>query len=350
MTKQTLLPTMVVGSYPQPDWLIDRDKLSTFVPRTRVPDLWRIPERWREQAQDDATIVAIRDMERAGVDIISDGEIRRESYSNRFSNALGGVDSKKEGRLTLSNAGRTVTIAVPLFSGPVRRLSPVEVRDVAFLRAHTDRQIKITLPGPFTMSEQSETSYHTDREELAMELAAAVNEEVQELFAAGADVVQLDEPWMQRFPQRAKQYGVKALNRALHGVVGTTAIHICFGYAAVVPSKPSSYSFLTELEGSVVNQVSIEAAQPRLDLAVLRDLPSKVMVVGVLDLADRSIETPKVVAARIEVALKHVPAERLAVAPDCGMKYLSRDVAFGKLKAMVEGARLIRAPLEDRAV
>jgi len=349
MTKNAVLPTMVVGSYPQPDWLIDRDKLSTFVPRTRVPALWRIPERWLEQAQDDATIVAIRDMERAGVDIISDGEIRRESYSNKFSNALAGVDPRKEGTLTLSNAGRTVTIAVPLFSGPVRRLAPVEVRDVSFLRAHTNRQIKITLPGPFTMSEQSETSYHLDREALAMELAAAVNEEVRELFAAGADIVQLDEPWMQRFPERAKQYGVKALNRALAGITGTTALHICFGYAAVVPSKPSSYAFLTELEDSVVKQVSIEAAQPRLDLAVLRDLPSKVMVVGVLDLADRNIETPEVVAARIGTALKYIPAERLAVAPDCGMKYLARDIAFGKLKAMVEGAQIVRARLDDDA-
>jgi 5-methyltetrahydropteroyltriglutamate--homocysteine methyltransferase len=343
MTAQMLLPTMVVGSYPQPDWLIDREKLSTFVPRTRVPELWRIPERWLEQAQDDATIVAIRDMERAGVDIISDGEIRRESYSNKFSNALAGLDREREGKLTLANAGRTVNVPVPLFSGPVRRLAPVEVRDVAFLRAHTDRQIKITLPGPFTMSEQSETSYHRDREALAMELAAAVNDEVKDLFAAGADIVQLDEPWMQRFPERAKQYGVKVVNRALEGISGVTAIHICFGYAAVVPQKPSTYSFLTELEDSIVSQVSIEAAQPRLDLAVLRDLPTKVMVVGVIDLGDRSIETPEVVAARIDATLKHVGAERLAIAPDCGMKYLPREVAFGKLKAMVEGARIVRA-------
>jgi 5-methyltetrahydropteroyltriglutamate--homocysteine methyltransferase len=325
MAQHMLLPTMVVGSYPQPDWLIDREKLSTFVPRTR----------------------AIRDMERAGVDIISDGEIRRESYSNKFSNALLGVDREKEGKLTLTNAGRTLTVAVPLFSGPVRRLAPVQVRDVAFLRAHTDRKIKITLPGPFTMSEQSETSYHRDRETLAMELAAAVNEEVKDLFAAGADIVQLDEPWMQRFPQRAKQYGVNVVNRALDGVTGTTAIHICFGYAAVVPQKPSSYSFLTELEGSVASHVSIEAAQPRLDLAVLRELPSKVMIVGVLDLGDRSIETPEVVAARIEAALKHLPAQRLAVAPDCGMKYLPREIAFGKLEAMVEGVEIARARLAD---
>ncbi|HEY6421456.1 MAG TPA: uroporphyrinogen decarboxylase family protein [Candidatus Binataceae bacterium] len=345
MTQHTLLPTMVVGSYPQPDWLIDREKLSTFVPRTRVPELWRIPERWLEQAQDDATIVAIRDMERAGVDIISDGEIRRESYSNKFSNALAGLDREKEGKLTLTNAGRTITVAVPLFSGPVRRLAPVEVRAVEFLRAHTDRRIKITLPGPFTMSEQSQTSYHRDRETLAMELAAAVNEEVKDLFAAGADIVQLDEPWMQRFPQRAKDYGVTVVDRALDGITGTTAIHICFGYAAVVPQKPSSYSFLTELEDCAVNQVSIEAAQPRLDLAVLRELPSKMMIVGVLDLGDRSIETPEVVAARIEAALKHVPAERLAIAPDCGMKYLSREIAFGKLKAMVEGTRVARSRL-----
>lgn len=347
MTLHTLIPTMVVGSYPQPDWLIDREKLSKFVPRTRVPELWRISERWLEQAQDDATIVAIREMERAGIDIISDGEIRRESYSNKFSNALAGIDRGKEGKLTFVNAGRSVTVAVPMFSGAVRRLAPVEVRDVAFLRAHTDRTIKITLPGPFTMSEQSETSHHRDREALAMELAAAVNEEVKDLFAAGANIVQLDEPWMQRFPERAKEYGVKVLNRALDGVAGTTAIHICFGYAAVVPNKPSSYSFLAELEGSTVNQVSIEAAQPRLDLAVLRELPSKVMIVGVLDLGDRNIETPDAVVARIETALKHIPIERLMVAPDCGMKYLPRDVAFGKLKAMVEGAKIVRAGVRN---
>ncbi len=345
MSLSKLLPTMVVGSYPQPDWLIDREKLSKFVPRTRVPELWRIPEPWLEQAQDDATIVAIREMERAGVDIISDGEIRRESYSNKFSNALAGLDRAKEGTLTISNAGRSVSMPVPLFSGPVRRLGPVEVRDVAFLRANTDRTIKITLPGPFTMSEQSETSHHRDRETLAMELAAAVNEEVRDLFAAGADIVQLDEPWMQRFPERAKQYGVKVVNRALEGIRGTTAIHICFGYAAVVPNKPSAYSFLTEFEGCAVNQVSIEAAQPKLDLAVLREMPSKTMIVGVLDLNDKNVDTPEVVASRIEAALKHVPAERLILAPDCGMKYLPRETAFGKLKAMVEGANLVRARL-----
>ena len=344
-TAQKLIPTMVVGSYPQPDWLIDREKLSHFVPRVRVPELWRIPEPWLEQAQDDATIIAIREMERAGIDIISDGEIRRESYSNKFSNALAGLDREHEGKLTISNAGRSVTMPVPLFSAPVHRLAPVEVRDVAFLRAHTDRTIKITLPGPFTMSEQAETQHHRDREALAMELAAAVNDEVRDLFAAGADIVQLDEPWMQRFPERAKQYGVRVVNRALEGITGTTAIHICFGYAAVVPNKPSAYSFLSELENCAVNQVSIEAAQPKLDLAVLRDLPSKTMIVGVIDLGDSSIETPEVVARRIEAALKHVPPERLIAAPDCGMKYLPRDLAFGKLKAMVAGAALVRAKL-----
>src|SRR5579862_3950273 len=345
MVPNKLLPTMAVGSYPQPDWLIDREKLSHFVPRVRVPELWRIAEKYLEQAQDDATIVAIREMERAGIDIISDGEIRRESYSNKFSNALAGLDREHEGKLTMINAGRTVSMPVPLFSGPVRRLTAVEVRDVSFLRAHTDRTIKMTLPGPFTMSEQAETKHHRDREALAMELAVAVNEEVRDLFAAGADIVQLDEPWMQRFPERAKQYGVKVVDRALAGITGTTAIHICFGYAAVVPNKPSAYSFLTEFEGCAVNQVSIEAAQPKLDLAVLRELPSKTMIVGVLDLNDKQIETPEAVAHRIEAALKHVPPARLILAPDCGMKYLPRETAFGKLKAMVEGANLVRAHL-----
>ncbi len=345
MTPHKLLPTMVVGSYPQPDWLIDREKLSKIVPRTLIPELWRIPQPWLEQAQDDATILAIREMERAGIDIISDGEIRRESYSNKFSNALTGIDAQKEVNLTIDNAGRPMTMPVPHFTGPVKRLGPVEVRDVAFLRAHTDRTIKITLPGPFTMSEQARTSHHPSREALAMELADAVNAEVRDLFAAGADIVQLDEPWMQRFPERAKQYGVKVVNRALEGVAGTTALHICFGYAAVVPNKPSAYSFLAELEGCVVNQISIEAAQPKLDLAVLRELPSKTMIVGVIDLNDKQAESAEVVASRIEGALKHIAPERLILAPDCGMKYLPRETAFGKLKAMVEGANLVRSRL-----
>jgi 5-methyltetrahydropteroyltriglutamate--homocysteine methyltransferase len=336
---------MVVGSYPQPDWLIDRKKLSMGVPRTRMPELWRIPEQWLEQAQDDATIAAIHEMERTGVDIVSDGEIRRESYSNKFANALAGVDPDQEGSLTFTNAGRTVTVPVPRFSDRVRRREPVEVKDVTFLRAHTDRKIKITLPGPFTMSEQAEMGYYRDRKALAEDLAAAVNEEVKDLFAAGADIVQLDEPWMQRFPERARQYGVKVVNRALNGVTGTTALHMCFGYAAVVPKKPNSYSFLRELEQCVVDQVSIEAAQPKLDVSVLKELPSKVIVLGVVDLGDARIETPDIIAARIEAALKFVAPERLAIAPDCGMKYLPRAVAFGKLKAMVEGTKIVRAKL-----
>lgn len=350
MLKQTLLPTTVVGSYPQPDWLVDREMLRTGVARVRVPELWRIPQPWLEQAQDDATIVAIHDLERAGLDIITDGEIRRESYSNKFANALAGVDPRREGKLRFSSGGQTRSVSVPLFSGPVRRMHPVEVRDIAFLRAHTTRQIKITLPGAFTMSEQAETSYYPDRETLAMDLAAAVNQEVKDLFAAGADIVQLDEPWMQRFPDRARQYGVQVVNRALEDVTGTTAIHVCFGYAAVVPEKPPSYSFLTELEKSVVDQVSIEAAQPKLDLSVLDGLPSKVIILGVLDLGDQRVETPEIVATRVEAAFKFVPPERLVIAPDCGMKYLAREVAFAKLEAMAAGAAMVRARQKVRPV
>ncbi|MFZ0677215.1 5-methyltetrahydropteroyltriglutamate--homocysteine methyltransferase [Candidatus Binatus sp.] len=343
-----LLPTTLVGSYPQPDWLIDREMLSHGVARVRTPQLWRVAPEWLERAQDDATIVAIHDLERAGLDIITDGEIRRESYSNKFANALAGVDGHKEGALKLVHAGQTRSIPVPLFSGPARRMRPVEVRDIAFLRAHTDRRIKITLPGPFTMSEQSDPGCYASREALAMDLAVAVNDEVKDLFAAGADVVQIDEPWMQRFPDRARQYGVAMVNRALEGItpaMGTTALHLCFGYAAVVPEKPSSYSFLTELEESVVEQISIETAQPKLDLSVLRGLPSKKIVLGVLDLGDPSIETSDTVAKRIEGALKFVAPERLVIAPDCGMKYLPREVAFGKLQAMVAGASMVRAKL-----
>ncbi len=342
-----LLPTTVVGSYPQPDWLVDREKFIDRVPRLRAPEIWRVAPQFLDQAQDDATIVAIHDQERAGLDIITDGEIRRESYSNRFANSLAGLDLSREGKIVLSTPAGTMSVPVPLFSGPVRRPGPVEVRDVAFLRAHTDRRIKITLPGPFTMSEQAETSYYPDREALAMDLAAAVNEEVKDLFAAGADIVQLDEPWMQRFPERARRYGVKVVNHALDGVKGTVALHMCFGYARVVPNKPSSYSFLAELQDCAVSQVSIEAAQPRLDLSVLKSLPSKVIIVGVLDLNDQQVETPAMVAGRIEAALEYVAPERLVIAPDCGMKYLSRELAFGKLQAMVAGARLVRAKLQS---
>ncbi len=340
---QTLL-TAVVGSYPQPDWLIDRALLTKIMtPRVRVQQLWRVAPEFLEEAQDDATIVAIRDQERAGVDVITDGEIRRESYSNKFANALDGIDKERVGEIV----GRTgVKIPVPIVSGPLKRRAPVEVADVRFLRANTDRTIKITLPGPFTMAQQAVNEYYRDEESLALAYAEAVNEEVHDLFAAGADIVQLDEPWLQARAEAARRYGVKAINRALAGVTGTTALHLCFGYAALVRDKPSSgYSFLAELEDSAAEQISIEAAEPKLDLAVLRALRSKTVHVGVLDLHDRNVESPHQVAMRIRAALDVVPLGRLVVTPDCGMKYLPRDVAFGKLRALVDGANLVRAEL-----
>lgn len=344
MEKHVVLPTTVVGSYPQPDWLVDRDNLRKRVPvRWRAQEMWRIPEQWLEQAQDDATIVAIDDMERAGIDIISDGEIRRESYSNRFANALGGVDQEHPGQ-GLNRRGKPDV--VPLVSGPIRRLAPVEVRDLTFLREHTSRMVKLTLPGPFTMSQQAQNTYYADEEALAMDYAAAVNEEIKDLFAAGADVVQIDEPYMQAWPEKARKFGVRALNRALDGVNGTTAVHLCFGYGHYVKEKKEpGYAFLRELEECKTDQVSIETAQPKLDLAVLKELPSKTIMLGVLDLGDPAVESAETVANRIREALKFVPPSRLVVAPDCGMKYLARDVAFGKLKAMADGARLVRAEL-----
>ncbi len=336
--------TSVVGSYPQPDWLIDRALLTKMMaPRVRVQEVWRVPPERLEQAQDEATLEAIRDQERAGVDIITDGEIRRESYSNKFANALDGIDTKRIGEII----GRTgAKIPVPLVSGPIKRREPVEVRDVKFLRANTTKTIKITLPGPFTMAQQAVNEHYRDDESVALAFAEAVNEEVHDLFAAGADVVQLDEPWLQARAEAARRFGLKAINRALEGVTGTTALHLCFGYAALVKDKPSSgYSFLAELEDSAANQISIEAAQPKLDLRVLRALKSKTVHVGVLDLGDRNVESPHHVAMRIRAALDVVPAERLIVTPDCGMKYLPRDVAFGKLAALTAGAELVRAEL-----
>ena len=337
-----LLPTSLVGSYPQPEWLIDRARLSKQVPRIRVDDLWLVAPDQREAAQDDATILAIRDQERAGLDIVTDGEQRRESYSNRFATALDGIDIETPGTVINRN-GRA--IPVPRVVGPIRRTRPVELRDLKVLRANTDRAIKATVPGPFTMGRQAQDDYYKDEEAVALAYADAVNAEIKDLFAAGADVVQIDEPWMQQHPEKARKYGLKALARALSGVVGTVAIHLCFGYAAVVQDKPSGYSFLPELEACKAQQISIEAAQPKLDLKVLRELPSKTIILGVIDLADMTVETPQIVADRIRRALAHVPVERLVVAPDCGMKYLPRAVAFGKMKAMAEGAALVRREL-----
>jgi 5-methyltetrahydropteroyltriglutamate--homocysteine methyltransferase len=336
-----LLPTSLVGSYPQPDWLIDRARLSKQVPRVRA-DLWLVAPDRLEGAQDDATILAIRDQERAGLDIVTDGEQRRESYSNRFATALDGIDIENPGTV-INRSGRP--ILVPRVVGPIKRTRPVELRDLKVLRANTEHKIKATVPGPFTMGKQAQDDYYMDEEAVALAYADAVNAEIKDLFAAGADVVQIDEPWMQQHPDAARRYGLRALDRALDGVSGTVAVHLCFGYAAVVHDKPSGYSFLSELEGSKAQQVSIEAAQPKLDLKVLNTLPSKTVILGVIDLADLTVETPQTIAGRIRAALDHVPAERIVVAPDCGMKYLPRAVAYGKMKAMADGAAIVRREL-----
>ena len=340
----TLLPTTLVGSYPQPDWLIDRAKLAgRFPPRVRAKELWRVAPEWLEQAQNDATLLAIRDQEAAGLDIVTDGEMRRESYSNRFATALDGVDIDNPGS-ALDRSGHPNP--VPRVVGPIRRRHAVEVEDVKFLRANTKRQIKITVPGAFTMAQQAQDDYYKDEVALAMDYAAAVNAEIKDLFAAGADVVQIDEPYMQARPEKAKRFGAQVVNRALEGVKGTTALHICFGYAAIIHERPSGYSFLPELEHTAVQQISIETAQSKLDCKVLERLPSKSIMLGVLDLSDPAIETAEIVAARIRRALPHIDARRIIVAPDCGLKYLRRDVAFGKMRAMVEGAAMVRRELQ----
>lgn len=338
-----LLPTSLVGSYAQPDWLIDRQKLAgRFPPRVRARELWRVAPEFLEEAQNDATLLAIRDQERAGLDIVTDGEMRRESYSNRFATALEGVDIDNPGT-ALDRSGHPNP--VPRVVGKVRRMHAVEVEDVKFLRANTDRAIKITVPGPFTMSQQAQNDFYQSEAELALDYAAAVNEEIKDLFAAGADFVQIDEPYMQARPDKARAHGVAALNRALDGVVGNTAVHICFGYAAIIHERPEGYSFLPEFAQVRVDAVSIETAQSKLDCKILETLPDKTIILGVLDLSDPSVETPEVVAARIRRALPHVDAKRLVIAPDCGLKYLPRAVAFGKMKAMADGAAIVRKEL-----
>ena len=336
-----LFPTTLVGSYPQPEWLIDRKKLAgRFPPRVRAKELWRIPEQYLAEAQDDATLVAIRTQEEIGLDILTDGEIRRESYSNRFATALEGVDTDNPGQ-GLDRSGHPTVL--PRIVGRIRRKHPVEVQDLIFLRKNTSRKIKITVPGPFTMSEQAMNEFYKSGAEAAMDYAVAVNAEIKDLFAAGADVVQVDEPWMQARPEKAREYGLAALNLALEGVMGTTGVHICFGYAALIHTRPSGYSFLPEFAGCRCSQVSIETAQSKLDCKVLEQLNGKQIMVGCIDLADHAIETPETVAERIRKALKYVAPENVILAPDCGMKYLPRAVADGKLRSMVAAAKILRA-------
>jgi 5-methyltetrahydropteroyltriglutamate--homocysteine methyltransferase len=333
------LTTTVVGSYPQPEWLIDREGLGDRLPpRVRAEELWRVPAPFLDEAQDDATRIAVHDMEIAGVDVVTDGEMRRESYSNHFATALDGIDLDSPG-VALDRTGHENP--VPRVAGPIRRTRPVEARHVRFLRAITDRRIKITVPGPFTMTQQAQNDHYADERELAFAYADAVNEELRDLKAAGADVVQIDEPYLQARPEPARRYAVEAIDRALEGIEGATVLHTCFGYAHVVQDKPSGYPFLAELNDCAATHVSIEAAQPGLDPEVLRSLPDKVVVLGVLDLGSDEAELREDVARRIERALAVLPPERLVVAPDCGMKYLSRGLAFAKLRAMVDGARLV---------
>jgi 5-methyltetrahydropteroyltriglutamate--homocysteine methyltransferase len=338
-----LFPTSLVGSYPQPDWLIDRERLRhRFPPRVRARELWRVDPEFLAEAQRDATLIAIRAQEQAGLDIVTDGEMCRESYSNRFATALDGVDIENPG--TALDRSRHPN-PVPRVTGPIQRRHPVEVGDVAFLRANTTKAVKITVPGPFTMAQQAQNEHYPSAEAVALAYAEAVNEEVKDLFAAGADIVQLDEPYLQARPEQARQYGVAAINRALEGVTGTTAVHLCFGYAAIIHDRPSGYSFLPELAAATCDQISIETAQSNLDCSVLAALDGKTIILGVLNLGDHTVETPEDVAARVRRALPHVPADRLVLAPDCGMKYLPRDVAYAKLTAMTEAAAQLRHQL-----
>jgi len=340
---QHLLPTTLVGSYPQPAWLVDRDMLlSKGPPRVRMEQVWRPTADVRREAQDDAVRLVLDDFDAAGLDIVTDGEVRRESYFNNFANALDGIDIDQPGMVKDRIGNDT---PVPRVVGPVRRSRPVELEGARFLRAQTSKPVKVTLPGPFTMTKLALDEHYHDVEALAFDYAEAIRLEIADLAAAGIDIVQLDEPYLQAHPDDARRFGVAAINRALAGATVTTAVHMCFGYAYVVKDKPSGYSFLPELSGCDAQQVSIEAAQPKLDLSVLEDLTGKTVLVGVLDLGDQTAETPEVVADRLRKALEVLPPERIVVAPDCGMKYLPRQLARDKLAAMVKGAEIVRAEL-----
>ena len=335
-----LFPTTLVGSYPQPDWLIDRRRLTEEIPpRVRAQQLWRIPEPWLAQAQDDATLLAIKAQEEAGIDIVTDGEVRRESYSNRFATALEGIDLDNPG-IAVTRSGKQQL--VPRIVGKIRRKHAVEVPDLLFLKSHTKRQVKITVPGPFTMAQQAQNDHYPSIEAAAMDYAVAVNEEIRDLFAAGADVVQIDEPYMQAQPEKAREYGVRALNRALEGISGETAVHICFGYSVYLKNKPSGYSFLPEFASCSCRQISVETAEPNLDCSMLATLENKKIMVGCIDLSKTEVESPHTIVERVRKAMVFVPKENIILAPDCGMKFLPRESAFGKMQAMVEAARILR--------
>ncbi len=343
---EALIPTTLVGSYPQPDWLVDKAVLlGSGPPRVRMRDVWRVPEDRLEEMQDDATLMAIADQERAGIDVLTDGEIRRESYFNRFANALDGIDLDNPAEVPNRRGKPT---PVPRVVGPIRRTRPVQVRDVEFLRANTDRAIKITIPGAFTMAKLALDEHYGDQEALIAAYAAALNEEVRDLKNAGADVIQIDEPYMQANPEEADRYGVAAIDQALDGISGSTIVHLCFGYAYVVKDKPEGYSFLPQLDRCRAGAISIEAAQPKLDPVILERLPSKKILFGVLSLGTHDVETPELVADRLRGALRHITPDRLVAAPDCGMKYLPRKVAFGKLKALVDGAAIVRGEVAKK--
>ena len=236
---------------------------------------------------------------------------------------------------------------VPRIVDPIKRRHAVNVADLSFLRslAGPGGIVKITVPGPFTMAQQAQNDYYPSVEEAAYGYAEAVRGEIADLFAAGADVVQVDEPYLQARPEAAKEFGVGVLNAALDGITGTTAVHLCFGYAAIIHERPSGYSFLPELAACTANQISIETAQSGLDCSVLAALADagKTVTLGVLNLGDPAVESAAEVADRVRRALPYVPAEQLVLAPDCGMKYLPRESALGKLKSMTAAATDLRA-------
>jgi 5-methyltetrahydropteroyltriglutamate--homocysteine methyltransferase len=338
-----LIPTMLVGSYPQPGWLINRDVLmGSGPPRVRMQQVWRMTGEALYEAQNDAVLTAVHDQERAGIDVLTDGEVRRESYFNAFATAVDGIDLDNPGKVLARNGKETL---VPRVVGPITLTRSVHAAEVAFLRAQTDRPIKVTIPGGFTMAKLALDEHYHDQEALIMAYAAAVNQEIKHLKAAGADWIQIDEPYMQANPAEADKFGVAAIDRALAGIEGPTAVHLCFGYAYVVSGKPSGYSYLPQLNACKADAISIEAAQPHLDPKELRGLPDKKVIFGVIDMADPNAETADVVAGRLKSALGHIDGERLIAATDCGMKYMPRGLAFAKLKALAGGAAQVRAGL-----
>jgi 5-methyltetrahydropteroyltriglutamate--homocysteine methyltransferase len=342
-----LLPTTIAGSLPKPAWLATPEVL--WAP-------WRLAGEQLAEGKRDAVLLALRDQEAAGIDIVGDGEQSRQHFVHGFLAGIEGVDMTRRRRIPI-RAGR-YEADCPTVTGPIRRPAPVHAEEARFARAHTAHRLKFTLPGPMTIVDTVADEHDGDRVRLAMAFARVLNEEARELAALGVDVVQIDEPAFNVYMDEVRDWGIAALERAVDGVACTTAVHVCYGYGieANIAWKRSlgdewrQYELtFPHLARSRIDQVSLECANSRVPMSLLSLLDGKDVLAGCIDVASTHVETPEEVAGVIREALRHVAPERLQPCTNCGMAPLPREVARAKLRALAAGAALVREELGVRA-